>query len=985
MHSLTMLAPQIQGSNATQYIKMYWGNSAALSESDPAAVFQAGNNFKGVWHLSEDGSAQRSDASTNSNDCSVTGTVSGNEPGISGKSNYFDGSASYLSIPDIGSSGAATISVWFRYEGATGKKSLISHEPWADKYCHFKVEDNQFIASSHPWANNIWASNLSPDIWYFGAYTYNGNGHGNWKLSLNGDLRHTGDFGHDEIVLPRFIGHEYTSRYFKGYMDEVRISNVARSEDWLKLCFESQKLNADMLSFGETVSQSNADEYHVGEGKPYATIADAINALPRNLAGKGEQLIVLHRNGGSAPWIYTDRINLQSDYDYCDEDNPSPCGFNNASQNDYIKITVAEAHRHCGNAGTGVVLSLDGASGSPIISNIAYTQIEWLEIVDMQGEASGVELQSNAHHSLVQNCLIHDGESCAADACEIQGVSTTADYVKIRNCIIYNLESKGVISRGAQNVEVDNVTVYNIDDKGFYTCCQGEMSIHNSISVGCTSDDFHGAIGSNSSHNICSDGTISQNDVTSVRFVDASDLFVSINPGSENLHLKPNNIAVNKGINLNDKFVADIDGGSRINVDFWDIGADEFGVGPALTGDMISQTIYVDDFAVIEREMNGAVFEYQNLDGEGKVYDLPTGGVKANYYIKDHLGSTREVIDEEGILIASTRYDAYGAHEQLLDAIGQERDAREKFTTKELDTEGEDLQNGVDGIQLYYFGARFYDPVIGDFRSPDIMEQFFNSYQYTSRNPITHFDVGGLFDPFMHALSGNARIDRGKGDPLGTKYRLRHHIAHKPSYNITDPDEGGILMLQLMRAGSVNELGEETGWSEIAEGGSYYSKEKLSKSEWRDIQRHAAMDYLNEGANRRDLNTYEQGGGWPSWWNNQLMSPAEYQDYQIAFVILNPARIFSYLRTHFQLEWWLALLELSPEYAIFPEYFDAGFRFSETDSYLRRNNSNLGAGMYFRAVYDESGPSTIVNDEIKKRYKKGDNAIGPCNALGQCF
>ncbi|MBD3420691.1 MAG: DUF2341 domain-containing protein, partial [Chitinivibrionales bacterium] len=43
-----VLAPQIQGSNATQYIKMYWGNSAALSESDPAAVFQAGNNFKGV-------------------------------------------------------------------------------------------------------------------------------------------------------------------------------------------------------------------------------------------------------------------------------------------------------------------------------------------------------------------------------------------------------------------------------------------------------------------------------------------------------------------------------------------------------------------------------------------------------------------------------------------------------------------------------------------------------------------------------------------------------------------------------------------------------------------------------------------------------------------------------------------------------------------------------------------------------------------------
>ncbi|MBD3344895.1 MAG: hypothetical protein GF401_07520, partial [Chitinivibrionales bacterium] len=53
---------------------------------------------------------------------------------------------------------------------------------------------------------------------------------------------------------------------------------------------------------------------------------------------------------------------------------------------------------------------------------------------------------------------------------------------------------------------------------------------------------------------------------------------------------------------------------------------------------------------------------------------------------------------------------------------------------KEFDEEGGD--DSIPGIGMYYFGLRFYDPEIGDFRSPDKVGQFFNSYQYTSRDPI---------------------------------------------------------------------------------------------------------------------------------------------------------------------------------------------------------------------------------------------------------
>ena len=49
-----VLVPSIQGSNSTQNIRMYWGNSGASSESNANAVFPTSNNFVGVWHVGDE-------------------------------------------------------------------------------------------------------------------------------------------------------------------------------------------------------------------------------------------------------------------------------------------------------------------------------------------------------------------------------------------------------------------------------------------------------------------------------------------------------------------------------------------------------------------------------------------------------------------------------------------------------------------------------------------------------------------------------------------------------------------------------------------------------------------------------------------------------------------------------------------------------------------------------------------------------------------
>jgi len=99
------------------------------------------------------------------------------------------------------------------------------------------------------------------------------------------------------------------------------------------------------------------------------------------------------------------------------------------------------------------------------------------------------------------------------------------------------------------------------------------------------------------------------------------------------------------------------------------------------------------------------------------------------------------VLDENAQLVEMTSYKWYGSH--LPEYEGSADNAWEKFTGKELDTEGADAENGVGGILVSYFGARYYDAEIGVFTSTDPIEEFWNAYAYGPGNPINGFDPDG--------------------------------------------------------------------------------------------------------------------------------------------------------------------------------------------------------------------------------------------------
>ncbi len=110
-------------------------------------------------------------------------------------------------------------------------------------------------------------------------------------------------------------------------------------------------------------------------------------------------------------------------------------------------------------------------------------------------------------------------------------------------------------------------------------------------------------------------------------------------------------------------------------------------------------------------------------------------GTSVLYFHGNHLGSTHVVTDGAGAKVEEIHYYPYGATYSDTGAVGVTR----KYTGQEFDPES----------GLYYYGARYYDPVLGRFISADGIgvrlgnPQSFNRYSYVLNNPLRYTDPTG--------------------------------------------------------------------------------------------------------------------------------------------------------------------------------------------------------------------------------------------------
>ncbi|MEK8017460.1 MAG: RHS repeat-associated core domain-containing protein [Candidatus Parabeggiatoa sp.] len=101
------------------------------------------------------------------------------------------------------------------------------------------------------------------------------------------------------------------------------------------------------------------------------------------------------------------------------------------------------------------------------------------------------------------------------------------------------------------------------------------------------------------------------------------------------------------------------------------------------------------------------------------------------YFVQNHVDSTVLVTDSQGAQTAKVAYLPFGEIDQN-NSTGTDN-FRPKFSGKEWDADK----------QLYYFEARYYDPLLAQFTTPDPAQQYINPYLYASNSPQSHIDQNG--------------------------------------------------------------------------------------------------------------------------------------------------------------------------------------------------------------------------------------------------
>ena len=107
---------------------------------------------------------------------------------------------------------------------------------------------------------------------------------------------------------------------------------------------------------------------------------------------------------------------------------------------------------------------------------------------------------------------------------------------------------------------------------------------------------------------------------------------------------------------------------------------------------------------------------------------------KYHYYLKDHQGNNRVVINQSGTVEEANHYYPFGG---VFASSGNVQPY--KYNGKEYD--------GKKGLNLYDYGARMYDAALGRFTTVDpSAENYFNTslYAYCGNNPINRIDLDGL-------------------------------------------------------------------------------------------------------------------------------------------------------------------------------------------------------------------------------------------------
>lgn len=290
--------PVIRGQEQ-QEVRMQWGRAGDPSAA--GAVFSRSNGFVSVWHLGA--SVQDAAGTLESKDTGTTVV-----PGVVGSARRFPGGKGVFGgerIPDYPAGGAAhSTEAWFRAEKPNttligwgneggGRGSKVRMQLRSPPHLHI---DSDFCDVDAP-------DRLPLGQWVHVVHTHE-NAEG--RLYVNGRLAAQARTALNLRSPARlWLGGWYHRYDFVGDLDEVRISGVARSPDWVRLAYENQK------PMGTLVGPLVRPGSNFVAGPAMMVLAEGGRGVATAAVGGARKLYWVLRRGGVETVLAVDRLQCE--------------------------------------------------------------------------------------------------------------------------------------------------------------------------------------------------------------------------------------------------------------------------------------------------------------------------------------------------------------------------------------------------------------------------------------------------------------------------------------------------------------------------------------------------------------------------------------------------------------------------------------------------------------------------------------------------